>query len=154
MDEALRIFPAACFNVVLKDSGPRIVEAWVQLLEHSGEEHRCTTASFHDRSLNYFRRLRPGAPVSLARHAVLIQLLSTIPGRPRKPRAGEGVMQLPERSGNIRVVTPRRIKLWQNAGWTVQLWTVDNEDDMRRLANWGVDGIITNRADLFREVFV
>ena len=63
-------------------------------------------------------------------------------------------MQLPERSGNIRVVTPRRIKLWQNAGWTVQLWTVDNEDDMRRLANWGVDGIITNRADLFREVFV
>ena len=31
---------------------------------------------------------------------------------------------------------------------TTAVWTVDKEDDMRRLAQWGVDAIITNKPDV------
>ena len=154
LDDALRIFPDVRFNIDLKDKGARIVAAWIKLLDLDEAGNRCTTASFHEKNLTLFRRLRPGAPVSLARLSVLAQLVLTGLGRPRKPRSGESVMQLPERAGGFRIITPRRIELWHNTGWTVQVWTIDDEQDMRRLANWGIDGIITNRADRFQEVFV
>ncbi|MDX9972982.1 MAG: glycerophosphodiester phosphodiesterase family protein, partial [FCB group bacterium] len=37
------------------------------------------------------------------------------------------------------------------AGKTVSVWTVDDEAGMRRLAEWGVDNIITNKPDLCRK---
>ncbi|MFQ5612821.1 MAG: glycerophosphodiester phosphodiesterase family protein [Anaerolineae bacterium] len=34
----------------------------------------------------------------------------------------------------------------------VNIWTCDDPDAMRRMAAWGVDGIITSRPDLLAEV--
>ncbi len=56
--------------------------------------------------------------------------------------------QVPERSGRLTVVSPRFIRLAHAAGLVVQVWTVNEEADMRRLLDWGVDGLITDRPDL------
>ena len=55
--------------------------------------------------------------------------------------------QVPETSGTTRVVSPRFVRLAHKAGLVVQVWTVDEEADMRRLLEWGVDGLISNRPD-------
>jgi glycerophosphoryl diester phosphodiesterase len=34
----------------------------------------------------------------------------------------------------------------------VDVWTIDREDDMRRLLGWGVDGVMTDRPDLLSRV--
>ncbi|HEX71926.1 MAG TPA: hypothetical protein ENN65_01215 [Candidatus Hydrogenedentes bacterium] len=44
-------------------------------------------------------------------------------------------------------LTKARLDAFHNMGKSVAVWTVDEEADMRRLARWGVDAIITNRPD-------
>lgn len=58
------------------------------------------------------------------------------------------VMQIPERHKNIRLVTPRTIRVLHRAGVEVHVWTVNHPADMQRLLRWGVDGLITDRVDL------
>ncbi len=152
MDDALRLFPETSYSVDLKDSGSEIVRVWSELLHSSGAQKRCRTASFNDRTLKLFKRENPGIPVSLARYGVLWLLLSTILGFPRPPGAGEGILHLPERAGIFRILTPGRIARWQKAGWKIHVWTIDEEKDMRRFAEWGIDGIITNNPFLLKKV--
>jgi glycerophosphoryl diester phosphodiesterase len=49
-------------------------------------------------------------------------------------------------------INPERLALFQDAGKTVALWTVDDKGDMRRYIDMGVDAIITNRPDDLRAV--
>jgi glycerophosphoryl diester phosphodiesterase len=44
------------------------------------------------------------------------------------------------------------VKLSHQAGLPVQVWTVDEPDDIRRLLDWGVDGIISDRPDVAVDV--
>ncbi len=56
--------------------------------------------------------------------------------------------QIPERHHGLRVVTPRLIRRAHRHGIRVHVWTVDDPDDMRRLLDWGADGLVTNRPDV------
>jgi glycerophosphoryl diester phosphodiesterase len=49
-------------------------------------------------------------------------------------------------------VTPRFIRAAHRASIPVQVWTVNREEDMRRLLDWGVDGIQTDRPDILSAV--
>ncbi|MBW9093883.1 glycerophosphodiester phosphodiesterase [Microbacterium jejuense] len=62
--------------------------------------------------------------------------------------AGVDALQVPERRGRIRVVTPRLIAAAHRHDVEVHVWTVNAPDDMRRLIGMGVDGIVTDRADI------
>ena len=56
--------------------------------------------------------------------------------------------QVPEFAGSTRVVSPRFVRYAHEAGVAVQVWTVNDKADMRRLLSWGVDGLISDRPDL------
>jgi glycerophosphoryl diester phosphodiesterase len=45
------------------------------------------------------------------------------------------------------VTSPRVVRQIHRRGWKVFVWTVNREVEMKRLASWGVDGIITNYPD-------
>ncbi len=60
--------------------------------------------------------------------------------------------QVPERSGSTRVVSKRFVQYAHQTGVAVQVWTVNDPADMRRLLDWGVDGLISDRPDLAVEV--
>jgi len=65
------------------------------------------------------------------------------------PYAG---FQVPECSGATRIVSKRFIDMAHRADLAVQVWTVDDETDARRLLSWGVDALITDRPDLIAGV--
>lgn len=63
------------------------------------------------------------------------------------------VLELPlGRRATVRIVTPRFLNLAHRVGLSVQVWTINDPADMHRLLDAGVDGIITDRADLLRDV--
>ena len=46
------------------------------------------------------------------------------------------------------VGSPQIVQELHRGGWKVFVWTVNREAEMQKLANWGVDGLITNYPDL------
>ncbi|HUG40450.1 MAG TPA: glycerophosphodiester phosphodiesterase [Longimicrobiales bacterium] len=58
------------------------------------------------------------------------------------------VFQVPERQRRLRIVTARFVRDARAHGIPVHVWTVNDAGDMRRLLDWGVDGIITDRPDI------
>ena len=62
------------------------------------------------------------------------------------PRSAH-VFQVPERHGVLHIVTPRFVRAARDIGIPVHVWTVNGAEDMRRLLDRGVDGLITDRPD-------
>jgi glycerophosphoryl diester phosphodiesterase len=68
------------------------------------------------------------------------------------PGRGYRALQVPERYGATRIVSRGFVATMRRAGVVVQVWTVNEADAMRRLLDWGVQGLITDRPDVGVEV--
>ena len=149
LEEALLAFPGARFNIDLKSDAA--VSPAVEAILRAKAVDRVLVASFdNSRRLRAVRAL-PGVatsastgPFALALFAVKLGL---VPIAGRLLRDVQAV-QVPERLRGVRVISPRTVRLLKRAGVEVHVWTVNNPDDMRRLLDLGVDGLITDRADL------
>ncbi|HZA04117.1 MAG TPA: glycerophosphodiester phosphodiesterase [Propionibacteriaceae bacterium] len=61
-------------------------------------------------------------------------------------------LQPPEYYKGIPIVTPRLVRAAHRQNLRVDVWTIDEEADMRRLLSYGVDGIMTDRPDVLARV--
>lgn len=59
---------------------------------------------------------------------------------------------VPERRRGIRIVTPRFVRRAHADGLGVFIWTVNEAADMRRLFDWGVDGILSDYPARLRRI--
>ena len=133
--------------VELKSPDPRLARAVVEEIHAAGAIGRVTIGSFQKGALDAVRALDPairtGADMDTVRSGLDV---ASWPGAPAAP-AFE-VFQVPELYAGIRIVTPEFIDRAHGSGLSVFVWTVNAEDDMRRLLDWGVDGLITDRPDV------
>jgi glycerophosphoryl diester phosphodiesterase len=113
----------------------------------AGAVDRACAAGYGARSLGVVRSALPELATSACHPEVRLGLFRSWAGWPATC-ADYGGFQVPERAGRLRVVSQRFVRHAHAAGLTVQVWTVDEEPDMRRLLAWGVDGLISNRPDL------
>ena len=60
--------------------------------------------------------------------------------------------QLPEHWQGRRILTPALVREFHRHGVDVHVWTVNDPDDMQRLLDWGVDGLVTDRPDLLSDI--
>ncbi|MEO6699952.1 MAG: glycerophosphodiester phosphodiesterase family protein [Jatrophihabitantaceae bacterium] len=122
--------------------------------------HRVRLAAFSHRRLLTLRRaagpsvataLSPPEVAVLAARAGRLPALRRLAAAGKLPAAGAAA-QVPVRIGAVPVITPRFVELAQAAGIAVHAWTINRPAEMVRLLDLGVDAIITDRADLLREV--
>ena len=70
-------------------------------------------------------------------------------------RIGHGLAaQVPARRGWFKVVTPRFVRRAHRHGIAVHVWTIDDAAEMNRLLDLGVDGLMTDRPSVLRDVLV
>jgi glycerophosphoryl diester phosphodiesterase len=61
-------------------------------------------------------------------------------------------LQPPENYKGIPITTRNFVRAAHRQGLRVDVWTIDDEADMRRLLGYGVDGIMTDRPDVLARV--
>ncbi len=150
LEEVLQSFPEASLVVDLKEDGLEPL-LW-DLLVRTDAVDRVIVGSFSGRRLRIFRQVSGGAVATSAGPAAVARVRIGRSGRP--PRRVADALQLPERVGRVQVVNPGLVDRVRRAGMATHVWTVNDPADMERLLDWGVDGVITDRPDLLKEVLV
>jgi glycerophosphoryl diester phosphodiesterase len=147
-DEVLDAFRDVRINIEAKE--PAVAAPLVRVITRHGAEQRVLIAAEFEKSRREARGYAGPWGASYTQ-ILLFWLLHRLPGgSPYTPAAD--IFQVPERRGSLRVVTPRFIREAHRLSIPVQVWTVNQEEDMRRLLEWGVDGIQTDRPDLLARV--
>jgi glycerophosphoryl diester phosphodiesterase len=144
-------YPKVGIIIELKESGPHLAEAVVDEVRRAGATDRVCLGSFSVTALRAARAAAPAIATSGARFEVRMALYRSWCGL-SPGRVPYRAFQVPETSGTTRVVSRRFVRLAHKAGIAVQVWTVDEPEDIRRLLDWGVDGIISDRPDVAAEV--
>ncbi len=145
--DVLARYPGVPLIVELKRPGAGFARAVVDEVRAAGAIDRVCIGAEDVGGLRAVRAHEPRLATSAGRDEVrwwLYRSRMRWPVRHVRYRA----FQVPERAGWTRVVSPRFVRHAHAVGVPVQLWTVDEVEDMRRLLDWGVDAIITDRPDV------
>jgi glycerophosphoryl diester phosphodiesterase len=149
LEELLLRWPQARVNIDPKADA--CVQPLVALVDRLGAWDRVAFGAFSDRRLRRLRALSRGlACTSMGPRAVAVARTAALCGR--MPRQHADCIQVPPRRGPIRIVTARFVRAAHRAGLPVHVWTVNDESPMHDLLDVGVDGIITDRPSLLRDV--
>jgi glycerophosphoryl diester phosphodiesterase len=144
--EVLRWFPDLAVNLDIKEAQPGVEEAVLRVIEGVGAEDRTLVVSEHTPVIGRFRRLsggrvRTGASRGETR---LFYYLSAL-HLEGLLRPAYDALQVPVWHGERELVTPRFLEAAHGVGVRVDVWTIDEPTEMRRLLDLGVDVVMTNR---------
>jgi glycerophosphoryl diester phosphodiesterase len=145
---ALERCPGARVIIEMKYGTTALGRAVVEVVRAMGATHRVCLGSFQQEALDAARAAAPEIVTSASQPEARGTLHRAWVRWPFKVSRPFAAYQVPERVGRLRVVSPAFIAQAHRGGQLVQVWVVDNESDARRLLDWGVDGLISDRPDL------
>lgn len=151
--EVYERFPEAAVNVELKEDQSGIQERVLGIIEEFGAEERTLVASFGYSIIRRFRKAS-GGRVSTSASRVEISIfyfMSKVYLEKFAPVKYEA-LQVPTRHRGFEVVTPRFIKAAHSRGVRVDVWTINDAAEMRRLLDLGSDVIMTDEPELLSRV--
>lgn len=152
LDELLEELPGVLLNIDVKADSA--VEPVVATLRRCAAFDRVCLASFSEARLARLRRLAgPRLLTSMGPRSVAALWAAAQLGLPPLARLARGRMaQVPVRQGPLALVSPAVLRMARRVGFEVHVWTVNDATRMAALLELGVDGLVTDRPDLLRDV--
>jgi glycerophosphoryl diester phosphodiesterase len=152
-EELLAAWPDVRLNVDVKDMAA--ADELARLIEAYDAHDRVLVASFSDR--RRFRVLRGLSRPVAGSGGIYATLAIYLLGRlglaaPLARLVRVHAVQVPVKYGPFTVVTPGFVRRCRRAGLQVHVWTINDRAEMERLLALGVDGIVSDRADILAEV--
>lgn len=160
LDELLETFPDTRFNIDIK--ADTALEPTLEVITRHGALDRVCVGSFSERRVRAARRLA-GPRLATAAGQVGTGALRLAPGMmSRLLHTPAPVLQIPlmhtVAGRRVTLVTPALLGVVHRLGKQVHVWFDTGHDEtpqeMHRLLDLGVDGLVVDRIDVLREVLL
>jgi glycerophosphoryl diester phosphodiesterase len=153
LDDLLDEFPDARFNIDCK--ADTALEPLIAKLRERDCLSRVCIGSFSDKRLERVRQ-EFGATVctSMGPKEVAKLVARATSHLPISPTDHALMAQVPMKQGPLTVTTPRFVDIAHELGIQVHVWTIDDPQDMEKLLDLGVDGIMSDDTRALRDVFM
>jgi glycerophosphoryl diester phosphodiesterase len=158
LDDLLAAWPDVRWNIDAKHDS--VVGPLLETIHRTGALDRVCITSFNDRRLARLRRaLGPSACMTLGpASTTMLRLSGWLPGRVGERLSarltGFAAAQVPLHQWRIPVLDRNFVESAHEAGLVVHVWTIDDEATMSRLLDLGVDGLMTDRPTVLRDLLV
>jgi glycerophosphoryl diester phosphodiesterase len=152
LEDLLAAWPDVRFNLDIKAAG--VLAPLVRLVHRLKVADRICLGSFSDARIAAARRLfGPTVCTSLGpRGVAALRLSSYSPRAAGLVRMPAGCAQVPLQLGGRALVDERFVSAAHARGLQVHVWTVDDPVEAEAMLDLGVDGIMTDRPAMLREV--
>jgi len=147
LEDLLLAFPQARINIDPKHDDA--VEPLAALLTKLDAIDRVGIGSFSSARLARMRRLCGPRLCTSIGPAEILRLRYGGFGR-----YAAGCVQVPVRWGRMQIVNRRLLDACHRRGMQVHVWTINEPDEMHRLLDLGVDGLMTDRPAALKQVLV
>ena len=152
LEEVFRAFPDVPINIEIKQADPPMEAQVWELIRRYGAEDRVLVASFHGTVAKRWRQLA-GDRVATSAPLTHMYLVAAhyLPYLDRLYAPVYDAFQVPvsRKAGpiTVRFDSPRFLAMAERVNVAVHYWTINDEDEMRRLFQLGAHGIITDYPD-------
>ena len=141
LSSVIEEFPDARLNIDAKSW--KVVAPLCELIHQTNSHDRICIGGFNDfRVRSIIRRLGPTVCYSLGPMGVTYCYLGFLLNK--KPNFKAGCIQIPESVYGYKFLSKNFIEFIHKIGLVVHVWTVNDESEMRKLIEIGVDGIMTD----------
>ncbi|HET8929598.1 MAG TPA: glycerophosphodiester phosphodiesterase [Acidimicrobiales bacterium] len=151
LEDILGTWPELRVNIDPKHDG--CVEALAEVIRRTGSIDRVCVGAFSDRRLARLRSAL-GADLCTALGPRGVARLRGASWRIPTARPAAGCAQVPRSMGGVRIVDEAFLNAAHERGLQVHVWTIDDAAEMHELLDLGVDGIMTDRPGVLRDVLV
>lgn len=137
IDEVLEELPDSYFNMDLKVSN--MEEKVIKKIKSHNALDRICLGSFNSKTIKKINVLEPKIITSMGLAQVVKYKFFNI-------KSNSKLIQIPVSWNGIKVITKGFIEKLHNDNLKVHVWTINKENEMQRLIDMGVDGIMTDNA--------
>lgn len=152
LEDVLEELPDAALNIDVKSESA--IVPLVTTLRRTNAFHRVCVASFSETRLAKVRASAgEGLLTSMGTKAIArLWAAGRLPALLSRGGRRQYIAQVPVRQGRLTIVDKRLITAARRRGIEVHVWTIDEPAQMHELIDLGVDGIMTDRPGVLRDV--
>lgn len=145
--EVLERFPSIAKVIEIKVPDVGMEAQLCDTLTAHQQRDKVIVGSFYDRSLQLFREQCPGVATSAGPGSVRLLLALNWIGLGSVLSPSYQALQIPEAHSGLAIASRSLLQTASQRGLNVQLWTINEQPDMRRLLDLGADALITDYPD-------
>lgn len=152
LENVLRTFPGCCFNIEIKQQEPPITEHVFHVLQRTNTIDRTLLAAEHHEIMEHIRSTCRGSVVTSMSAVEVAEFMERLAadnweGYETPARAA----QIPCSYAGIELVTKESIAAFHRFGCEVHVWTINDVQEIDRLLDLGVDGVMSDFPGLIAE---